>query len=136
MSAVLHPNALKEAMSTAAPFVDNSGKYNVKGLCEALTLTRKDIAQATAKPPQWFQEYWNGTFKRPSDAKVLKTIEQLLWIYVLVSSLCKEEGQSRLWMRLPNPAFENETPASLIVEGNLDRVRDSLINLLNGGIPA
>lgn len=136
MSTVLDPQVLDKAMSLASPFIDNSGKFNVRGLCEALTLTRKDIAAATNKNPQWFQEYWLGNFKKPSDQTVHKTVEQLLLVYVLLASICKEEGQTRLWMRLPNPAFENKTPASLIVDGNLDKVRDTLIDLVNGGNPA
>lgn len=64
------------------------------------------------------------------------TIEQLLLVYVLLMSLCKEDGQTKLWMRLPNPAFKNKTPASLIVAGELPAVRDALIDLITGGVPA
>lgn len=138
MSTVLDQNLLVESMSIVAPFFDPSegGRFNVKGLCEALTLTRKDIALATKKTSQWYQEYWTERFKKPSDTFVRETVEQLLLIYVLLNNLCKEEGQTRLWMRLPNPAFDNKTPASLIVEGNLSKVRDALIDLMSGGIPA
>lgn len=137
MSTVLDPDLLVKSMSVASPFVDPAGgKFNVKGLCDALTLTRRDIATATGKNPQWFQEYWSDRFKRPSDNKVLETVEQLLLIYVLLMNLCKEEGQTKMWMRLPNPAFGNKTPASLIVNGDLAIVRDALINLMTGGVPA
>jgi Antitoxin Xre/MbcA/ParS C-terminal toxin-binding domain len=138
MSTVLEPDLLVKSMSVASPFVDpnGGGSFNVRGLCEALTLTRKDIAQATGKNPQWFQEYWTNRFKKPSDAIVRETIEQLLLVYVLLINLCKEEGQTKLWMRLPNPAFNNKTPASLIVDGELATVRDALIDLMTGGVPA
>lgn len=138
MSTVLEPDLLVKSMSVASPFFDpaDGGRFNVKGLCEALTLTRKDIAQATNKTPQWFQEYWTDRFKKPSDAKVRETIEQLLLVYVLLINLCKEEGQTKLWMRLPNPAFKNRTPASLIVTGELNTLRDALIDLMTGGVPA
>lgn len=138
MSAVLEPDFLIKHMSVVSPFIDPSegGKYNVRGLCEALTLTRKDIAVITGKTPQWFQEYWSVKFKKPSDGRVRDTIEQLLLVYVLLTNLCKEDGQTKLWMRLPNPAFQNKTPASLIVDGKLEIVRDALINLMSGGVPA
>ncbi|MBX9720688.1 MAG: MbcA/ParS/Xre antitoxin family protein [Candidatus Obscuribacterales bacterium] len=136
MSTVLDPKVIDKAMSLASPFIDGTGKFNVRALCEALTLTRKDLATATNKNPQWFQEYWNGSFKKPTDNTVHQTIEQLLLIYVLLASICKEEGQTKLWMRLPNPAFDNKTPASLIVGGQLDMVRDTLIGLVTGGSPA
>ena len=125
MVVVMDPRLLVNAISVASPFFDpeGGGKFKVRGLCEALTLTRKDIAAITGKPPQWFQDYWSDRFVKTTDPEVKETIEQLLLVYVLVTNLCKEPGQSKLWLRLPNPAFDNRTPASLIVAGDLARVR-------------
>lgn len=137
MSAVIDQKLLVNSMSVASQFLDPvTGKYKVRGLCEALTLTRKDLATVTGKPPQFFQEYWSGKFVCPTEPVVKETVEQLLLVYVLVSNLCKEQAQIRLWMRLPNPGFDNRSPANLIVDGKLAVVRDTLVNLMNGATPA
>jgi len=138
MAAVIDPQLFVKSISVASPFFDpdGGGRFKLRGLCEALTLTRKDIAAITGKQPQWFQDYWADRFVRTTDSEVREVIEQLLLIYVLVTNLCKEEAQSKLWLRLPNPAFENRTPANLIVTGELPRVRDTLIDLMTGGVPA
>lgn len=137
MSLTIDQNLLVNSMSVASQYLDpNSGKFKVRGLCEALTLTRKDLATMTNKPPQFFQEYWSRDFIGPTESAVKEAIEQLLLVYVLVINLCKDEQQAKLWMRLPNPGFSNKSPASLIVEGDIAVVRDALVILMNGGTPA
>ncbi len=138
MTAVIDPKLIINSISVVTPFLDPSsgGRYKVKALCESLTLTRKDIATMTGKTPSWFQDYWSDKFVKPNDDVVRENIEQLLLIFVLLDNLFKDEAQGRLWLRLPNPAFENRTPASLMVDGKLATVRDSLISIVSGGIPA
>ena len=114
---------------------DADAKFNVRGLCDALTLTRKDLGVMTGKSPADLREYWEDRedrFVQIKDRQFKHTVRLLLLVQALATKLCQTDAQTRLWMRASNPSFEERTPASMIAGGRLGDVVDKLIDLTAG----
>jgi hypothetical protein len=102
-------------------------KFQVRGLCEALTLTRKDLGKLTGNSPAQLREYWSEEFVEINEPVLKKTIEELLLVHALAVKLCAGEEQAQRWYRTPNQNFHERTPIGLILNGELAQVIDTLI---------
>jgi hypothetical protein len=110
---------------------DRVQRYQIRGVCEALTLTRKDLGRITGKSPAQLRDYWSDQFIEIDEPSFKHLIEQFVLAYALASKLCGDEMATRSWFRTPNEHFNERTPAGTIVAGELDSLLSMLLEQSN-----
>ncbi|MBU6450572.1 MAG: hypothetical protein KGS72_02255 [Cyanobacteria bacterium REEB67] len=106
---------------------DRVQRYQIRGVCEALTLTRKDLGRITGKSPAQLREYWSDEFIEIDEPEFKQLIEQFVLVYALASKICGSENDTKAWFRAPNEGFNDRTPAGMIVSGELDKILSTLL---------
>jgi uncharacterized protein (DUF2384 family) len=114
-------------------FRPDGPRFNIKALCQALTLTRKEFEAYSGTSAN---HYWEDKFVKLNDGDPRKKAERLLLLVVLLEDLFPEELDGQFWLRLPNTTFDKKPPLELCIEGRIDEVIDLLNSLAEGNTVA
>lgn len=121
----------------AKPYLDPDRGYHVQRLCEDLAVRRSDFAKATKRTNQAVHRYFGekADFVAIQTGVVLRTFQSLLSIRLLLADLVDDDEKARLWMRIPNRAFGNQSPLDLVRNGRAREVIEALESLVRGDHP-
>ncbi len=110
-----------------------NGTYNVKALCTALTVNRKELLQYLGSNSN---SIWTGEFAGINGYEKQEKVEKLLMLLLLLEESFSSQLDGHYWLRLPNENFQNKPPIKSVIEGNIDKVLDALIALADGNVMA
>ena len=127
-------NRLAARFEAAKKYFNPEGpKYNVKALCDALTLTRKEFQEYSGVSAN---NYWEDKFVGFNKEEVEDKVAKLLLLEILLEDLFPKRNDAQFWLRLPSTEFSNRSPLKMAVEGKIEHVLAALSTLAEGNTVA
>ena len=127
-------NRFSTRFETAKKYFSPDGpKYNVKALCEALTITRKEFQEYTGVAAN---NYWEDKLFGFNKDALEDKVAKLLLLQLLLEDLFPNKMDAQFWLRLPSTEFANRSPLKAAVDGKIDEVLSALSILADGNTVA
>lgn len=101
---------------------------SIRAFCKRYRLVRDDITRMTQYSPRAVAKWAAGD--KPS-AAAQKQLKELVRLFDALSEVM-ETSYIGVWLKTPNPAFENSTPLQVIERGEADRIWHMIYRLQTG----
>jgi hypothetical protein len=118
----------------ASRYLDESGKFHVGFLCEAVGVGPAVFARLTKRQTESVAGLFSSGFVQPREPRTREVLKELLQIVGIFNAMGWSPQDVSRWMNAPLPTFGGQSPTELIEHGRGQELITRLVDLAAGNV--
>lgn len=106
---------------------DTKGFVDYHRLQKNLHIKVQTLASAVGKTTRAIE-------KNPCSENIQEGLRKIVYIISLLREMLESEAEILIWLKAPNPDFDNSSPMEVIAQGEIDVVIDYLTDIKKGSL--